>query len=910
MKRFIYALIIQLCLFSLAFSGTTGKVAGRVIDAVTKEPIAGANIILEGTMRGASTDVDGEYYIINIPVGRYTVIVSYVGYQSIKHPNVKILLDQTTKLNFQLSEDISESETILVTAETFKVQKDEVSKKITIQSEDIQAMPVQDFSELVTAQAGIVQIESSVRGISGFEDRGIEEIHVRGGRSGEIGYTIDGMYITNPFCGHKYSWTQLNDFALEQVDIKTGVFDAEYGGAISSMINMITRDGGDKLEGNIRIRTSNPGRLFNPTTFFSKDKSAPFDVGFEQDYLRDNRLISGGFGGPVPFTNNRLKFIVTGHKQRSSYGVWQFDNETFNTADPYNLENEFVNQLDTIAGWRAMGFRTGWDLYSKLSWRINNSMKLDLSVWNLETIFRTMNLANFGYLYYEEGRNIDTQTSDRQALMFNHQISKNVFYDLRFSRFYQKMFIGVTDNGQEDGRYLDPDEYIAPETDIENYEFNPFWYEFVVSGHDRYYHKNYAETYEGFANILAQATKHHQLKMGGSYRRHTIMIDEIQLPWLLTPYKEKYKKHPEEAAAYIQDLIEYDYMTIHLGLRLDMFNSNHEYWDDPYAVDKKLVKSQWKYHLSPRLGFSHVITDNATFTFGYGKFTQLPTYRNQYINEERDIKTYSPIVGNSGLSMEDMTAYEFGVNVGVDDNTIVQVIGWSKEYSNLTSTERIPQFPYSYTTFLNTDYATARGMDIVVRRQVPGKYSAVLQYTYSRATANRPDPWEGYRATQTTRTMPKREILMGYDRSHDISLMLSYQINKNEGPSLFGFFPFERTRLNVMSMALSGWPYTPVIGNIAGETNSERGPWSFTTNFNLRRYFNVYGVDMIFGVMVQNVFDRKNEIDIWPATGTASDPGLRLNRLIEMGIYSKTMFDRPFMYGRRRQIDFSLEIAF
>jgi len=494
--------------------------------------------------------------------------------------------------------------------------------------------------------------------------------------------------------------------------------------------------------------------------------------------------------------------------------------------------------------------------------------------------------------------------------MFNHQLSSKTFYDLRFSRFYQKMFIGVTDDGSINGRYLKPDEYKRPSVD-DDYENNPFWFEYYVSGHDRYYHHSFSETYEGFFDLLSQITKHHQLKTGLVYRRHTIMMNEIQLPWLDTPYIEKYTRYPEEASFYIQDLIEYEYMTIHMGVRLDALNAHDRYWKDPWAKpgDKQLVNSKWEYQVSPRLGFSHVITDNATFTFGYGQFTQTPSYRNKYINPTKDIKTYSPLVGNAGLIMEHLTAYEFGVNVGISDHTIIQMIGWSKEYSDMTSSERVPQFPYSYTIILNTDYASARGVDFVL--QYRGKHSSMIaQYTLSRATANRKDPWEGYRDTDTPRTMPKREILMSYDRTHDFSLSYSYIFPEGGGPSLFNIKPLEHSRFNFMFLGRSGFPYTPIVGNVAGETNSERGPWNLTANFYYRKYFNLMGTNLIFGVMVQNLFDWKNPIDIYPQTGKANDPGPRINELISLGYFSKTLWDEPYRYGRRRQIDLSLEFDF
>jgi hypothetical protein len=693
----------------------------------------------------------------------------------------------------------------------------------------------------------------------------------------------------------------LNDFAIEQVDIKTGVFDAEYGGAMSQMVNVVTRDGGDKIEGNIRIQSSN---LSNLPNLFNNDFNDNRIALQEQDFLRDYREIAGGLGGPVPYTGNKIKFIASGHKMNSAYHVYEFDKLT-NYTDP-----EITNPLDTLSGWRAMGFRNSWDIYGKLSSNISNAIKLDISIWNLETTFRTANLANAPYQYHEEGRNIATQSSDRQTIILNHQLSKNTYYDFKLSRFYQRMFIGVTDDGTQTGRYLSPDEYEEPQVD-DDYDNNPFWFEYYVKGHDRYYHTNFAETYEGLLNVLSQATKHHQFKLGGAYRYHNIMIDEIQLPWLTDPYVEKYTKHPEEAALYIQDLIEYEYMTIHLGIRADILNANSDYWSNPRADadERQLVKSKWEWNWSPRIGFSQVITENATFTFGYGQFTQTPTYRNKYINEEKDLLTPLPLVGNAGLGMEKMTAYEFGINVGISDNMIFQAMGWSKEYSGLTSTERIPQFPYSYTTFLNSDYATARGLDLILRMN-KSNHMFIFQYTLSKATANRRDPWEGYRETDTQRTMPKREILMSYDRTHDMSFYYALRYRDHEGPKFLGHTPLENIGLNFMFLAMSGEPYTPTVNGILGETNSERTDWSLTANFNLRRFFHAGDFTIIAGLVVQNLFDWKNPIDIYPETGKADDPGARINELIEKGAYSTTLFDQPYRYSRRRQIDFTFEVAF
>jgi hypothetical protein len=932
---------LGVCLASLLFltylfGGTTGKIAGSIRDATTGEPLIGANVVVKGTYMGAATDADGYFFMINVPVGEYDLEVLMIGYQAMIHTGVTVNIDQTTKVEFRLTPEAIEGAVVEVVAEQeLVVEKDVTSKKVTIDRKEIQSLPVRDLSELVEAQAGIIKIEGSLKGIPGFEDRGIEEIHVRGGRTAEVGYTVDGMYIENPIYGSRYSGVQLNKFASEQTDIKTGVFDAEYGDAMSAMINVVTRRmSRQRLEGNLNVETS--------------------ALGFEPDRLRNYSRFSGGLSGPIPGLGNRFTFLVTGEMTNRRYRVYEFDDLVFNASDtlanrvgpgsiiPLDMSyNEFLDQhvqnvhrYDRFSGWNAFGFNEDWDVFGKIRWHISPTMRLDFTVWKVVNDFKTFNTANYFYQYYEAGRNVVRQNADRESIIWSQDISKHTYYTLRFSRFYQQMRIGVKD--PETGRWLDPDEYEArglpPNNHWHYYEdehgrkvyFDPVtnewtpedWYfwdpyrgEFLAEGSDRYYHRNYAQTWEVIADITSQLSRHHQVKFGITGKQHDLFFNEIQLPWLSSPYVESYNKHPREGAVFIQDQIEYDYMTIRIGLRLDFNNPRSPFWEDPRDPNSRLIDSKTTYRWSPRIGFSHVITENATFTFGYGKFNQFPTYRNVYLNSQLDLTTFRPILGNSLLSSEEVTQYEFGLNTIIVPGLIFQVIGWSKNYSNLNSTERVPAFPRSFYVNVNTDYATSRGIDFNVRfrkRQLSG----MIQYTLSRATANAADPWESYRNEYTEETQPRREFLMGYDRTHDLNFSLSYDLPRR---SLFDNFIgriISNTSYNVILIATSGAPYTPTRNRVAGPTNSEREPWYIQTNFHFRKYFQFYGMRYTFGILVFNLFDRKNTLDVYTETGKADDPGNYWRQQIERGIVSTTTFDQPYRFGPRRRIDFTLEVAF
>ena len=283
-KIFFFFVFVQ---FNL-FAGVTGKVVGKVTDAQTGEALIGANILIEGTTLGAATDLEGNYLILNIPPGTYQVKVSYIGYETVTISEVKIVADQTTSLAVQVRPSSVEVQEIVVTARTPLIQRDLTSSVSVLTREEIEALPVANFTELLALQAGVIG--------SG------NDLHIRGGRSNEVAYLVDGMYVQDPLLGGLA--TQLSNDAIQEMSLLSGTFNAEYGNALSGVVNIITRDGGEKLAGKLEVRTSQ---------FGVKRYS---DLG----ELR----INGSFGGPI--YGRDLKFFISGeHENRSSYLPFGYD---------------------------------------------------------------------------------------------------------------------------------------------------------------------------------------------------------------------------------------------------------------------------------------------------------------------------------------------------------------------------------------------------------------------------------------------------------------------------------------------------------------------------------------------------------------------------------------------------------
>ncbi|MCK5817242.1 MAG: TonB-dependent receptor plug domain-containing protein, partial [Candidatus Marinimicrobia bacterium] len=803
------------------------------------------------------------------------------------------------------------------------VEKDVIGRKIVMEAEQVVNLPVRDMTEVYTLQSGIIEIKTADLGIPGFEERGIEQIHVRGGRANETGFMIDGMYIENPLYGGKGKGTRLNQFAVAQVDFQTGFFNAEYGDAMSGMINTVTRTGSKKLTGMLRYERSN----FGPASS-------------EQDQLRNYSKIAGGFGGPL-FTD-RIRWWTSFDQTNSVYAVYKFDDYAFDMDNPlsdYNEDNH-INPLDTIAGWRSFGFDNTFDIFSKLTFLVSPKIRLNLSHWYVNSNYKAFDPA---YIYYDLGKNEVEKISKRYAMEWRHQLNDKTYYTFNYSDFTQEMTMGVrnydsdgdgypdwveqrhlanfydstkvpfmddgTNNvpleyvlsgadtiwhhGDEMNEWLTPDQYNQPyvlypfidEGMIINYQNSPnllnYSGEYYYSGADRYHHYTRTRTREYRLDFTSQVGRHNQIKSGLDYKTHDIIFDEVQLPWLSTPYTENYNRIPQEFAGYLQDKIEYPWMVINAGLRFDAANANDSMWADPRVPDSVLVPTNWEFLWSPRLGFSHVITDKATFTFGYGIYYQNPTYRDIYNNiDERDnldefFNTPMPLVGNPGVSAQKVTSYEFGLNTEVTRDYVLGVVGWSKDYSNMNSTEQVRVGSVTYTTFVNYDYGSARGMDLIFEKRRGKFFTGNIQYTYSVAKGNRSDPWEGYRNGENPLTMPKNEVLQDYDRTHDFSAQLTFRIPKGYGIPIGSYNLFQNTMTNLTLVAISGAPYTPIlINNQLGPQNSERMPAYYTANLAVRKYIDIIGSGrLVLGLVCTNLFNRENPLYVYPRTGTPDNPG-------------------------------------
>ena len=235
-----FTVFIILFFSSLITFGQSGKIAGKVTDASTGEALPFVNVMVEGTTQGAASDLDGNYFIINLPPGTYSVKASAIGYNSITAQGIKVASGFTATQDFALHSTALElNEEVVVIATKPLIRKDVTATTSVVGEDMISQLPVTEITDLLSLQAGIVSSGS--------------DLHVRGGRSGQVAYQVDGVPLTDAYDGS--SVINVNANAVQELQVISGAFNAEYGQAMSGIINIVTKDGSNSFNGSFQTYT-------------------------------------------------------------------------------------------------------------------------------------------------------------------------------------------------------------------------------------------------------------------------------------------------------------------------------------------------------------------------------------------------------------------------------------------------------------------------------------------------------------------------------------------------------------------------------------------------------------------------------------------------------------------------------
>jgi hypothetical protein len=214
-------------------NGQTGIVSGFITDSASGESLIGANVFLQETGKGMATDINGYYIIQEITPGNYTIMVSYIGFD-VSHQTLSIMEGQSVKINIALVEQVVELTEVEVTAEKLQRRNNIQPSKINLSPRMMKAAPAlaePDLFRTIQALPGVLTTSEYSTGLV-----------IRGGNTDQNLIMLDGITVYNPsHLGGVFSNFIVD--GVKEAELIKGAYNAEYGGRLSAVLNVISREG-------------------------------------------------------------------------------------------------------------------------------------------------------------------------------------------------------------------------------------------------------------------------------------------------------------------------------------------------------------------------------------------------------------------------------------------------------------------------------------------------------------------------------------------------------------------------------------------------------------------------------------------------------------------------------------------
>ena len=867
MKRLatLFILYCGLASFS-AHAATSGKVTGFVRDAATNDPLAGVTVRAEGTELRAISGLNGEYFILNVPVGSIRLEVQMIGYLPIRTQEFAVNSDRTTRIDFELETTILDlAEPVAITAPRTSIRSDLTASSEVIVPREIESLPVTDLSDLIFLQNGVVRDAEG-------------NLHVRGGRGNEISYYVDGATLEDPLLGGMGTHIQLG--SVEELVINRGGFNAQYGEAMSGVVNIVTREGSGSLSGTLRAATAMQSQYNLASGGFGETSAG-----------RGGRL-EGILSGALPWLEDRGGYFLSGQVLSDGHHI------------PHNSRS-----LATVAG--------------NLVFKPYPLMKLKVSGHYFRQRHLQYDHRNENGLSYDfnpDGLPERQARSHALNLSVSQNISPRFFYTARFYRYstnstlfpsvltdrYWTQWPGYSQNslGEYDGSI-----YESTQLPSERYEGLPF----TDAGDFFPLYRDTRATYYGVrADLSGQITYWSQIRAGAEAQWYRLNWDERSF-LQAAPRGQRYSVNPVEGALYFQNKLELSRLIVDAGLRVDYLDTSQRFFVDLPTGQAERRDNSTKIRLSPRLGVSHSFTPRSLLRFNYGYFYQPPEFRLAYANLRRDFSGDSPRLGNPDLAPQKTVAYEFGLEHMLTGDVRIGFTASYKTISNLTSTAQV-QYPGGmYYIFNNADFGSVRSVELIVKRDVSRVLSGSFNYTYSIARGSASSPQEH---AEQADSGERGYFPLAFDQRHTAKAVMNMLAPDTIQRRILGV-PLSGWGLSLIGYFGSGLPYTPtntLRESTATARNQARLPAFVNLDLRVKKRFKVGGFNYTLFSEVRNVFDRRNVVSVYANTGRPGDDGytlesfsgrseefIRLRRLLSLD---------PQQYAPPREIRMGFEIGF
>lgn len=916
-KVSVFCCLVILALAQLVSAGTTGKIAGTVKELASGEALAGANVIVEGTTLGAAVDMNGNYTILYIPPGVYTVKVQMMGYKPVSVSDVRVRIDQTERVNFSLEQQVIEGEEVTVVAERKMVKEDVATSVSSVSTSELQVLPINTVQEVVGLQAGV--------------ENGL---NIRGGGANELLFQVNGVTLRDARNNQPITGIALS--AIQEISIERGGFNAEYGQVRSGIVNVVTKEGGkSSYSGTITVKYAPPAAkhfgispydsksmflrpYLDPVVAWEGTEGGAWDYFTQRQYPQfdgwnkiSDRLMSdddpsndltpqaaqrifmfqhrrqpvtdqpdynidGGFGGPVPFISEslgNLRFFTSYRREREMLLVPL-------TRDDY-LEQDWSLHLTSDLS-PALKLRLSTQLGNSFNVAVNGTEQ-EFSTQYIRTPWQIANnISNRNQLASRVFSNSYYSLADVSYRSFSakltHMLNPMTFYEASVEHVARKYDTRPTDlrNSQKNfeivpGYFVDEGPFgwsPSPDVGIGDGMF--------FGGHTSTARDQSQVASTTFKFDLTSQVNFNNLVKTGAELVYTDLNLDYGVVNLVFPESNNYvklRKFPVRGAIYLQDKLEAKGFIINGGLRLDYHNANTD-WVNLLPFDKNFFSSRYRPNgdftfekakseltVSPRLGISHPITENSKLYFNYGHFKQLPTYE-QMFRQSRGASNQIRNIGDPNLAMEKTVSYELGYDHALYNDLLIQLAAF---YHDITDQQFFTTYisadaTINYQGANNNSYEDIRGFELTLNKPRGRWWTGFANYTYQVNTS-------GFFGTDRIYEDPSLQRQWEQDTRRRYQnrpipqpyarASISFYTPGDFGPELAGMKPASNWHLNFITDWREGSWLTWNPQNIPGiSQNVQMKNW-FNAIMRLTKKLNLGTMEMTFFVDVGNLLNTK-----------------------------------------------------
>lgn len=895
------------------FSSTTGKIAGKITDGSTGEAVPGANVMVKELKIGAITNANGEYFILKVPPGTYTLVVSMVGYESMSLLNAGVIVDRTTTLNAAILPTAIEGEMVTVVAERPVIDKNLTASEQVVTVQTMEQAGFRTITEALLTQPGVFADNSMLAW-----ERGRTKGYVRGSSIVQGVYMLDNLSVNSGMVSDNY--TGFNTSTIEQISVLTGGYNAEYGEGRSQVVNIVSKEASAGFHGTAIMRmrpagvyhfgrnmysTENNDYVSTDTSYWaalSQDPNSQF-YGLPPDSLlgawrqqtTPNETMRDYAERPefeweataLGGLTEDLTFMLSGRYKK---GVGIFP-QVIPYNDEFNVQGYLTYKFTPELKFRLGGFVGGYESADYLATNTNTSEMGQEAGWlapmriDEQYARAKYNLPGAPWRQWPELRRW-TQVYGR----LTHVLNAQSFYEVTLAYLKDRMDRSDRDN-------LIPIDVWLPD---------------VVSMHPRYtlqayYHtwtKQFSQSYQVKADYTNQISQAHNIKAGLAFKAHDFNYENFAAAATGSRVNDMnvFDGNPYEGNFYVQDKIEAPGLVVNVGVRTDFFNQNRSApanMFDPLAFQietpghdpgapagipgtPERVQTQVKWAVAPRIGISHPISDIAVLHLAYGHFYQRPSWTkmfgfpfvnyttimdsvlNPYAKQPTYMDEWQGYYGNPDLGYERTIQYELGVDMSIADMLKLDITGY---YKDATQEATVITGVYSATRTTtkalmvsNSGYSDVRGIETKLSTRFDGIFNFGLSHEVYWSYDGEVGYSRRYEPGSPNVDVPKglRQEEGAWADYQRIKGWAALAWGRDEGPEVWGFKPLSEFSLYSNFWWRQGDQYTyHPAGDPSTEPNNMRWFNYYQIDLRVAKAWDIGGINLELSMEIKNLLDSK-----------------------------------------------------